>query len=113
MTREECIQKIRHIQRSMYTFVWEDRKIHQFKADDADKFYYYLDMIAKYLIEDLPQEQESKTGHWITLKDEYGDIHEAVCSRCDSNGNHKWKYCPSCGAKMSEIPTSSESEEEE
>ena len=44
-----------------------------------------------------PQE---KTGHWITLKDEYGDVHEAVCSNCDSNGNHKWTFCPNCGAKM-------------
>lgn len=39
-------------------------------------------------------------GKWITLKDEWGDIYVAVCSNCDSNGNHKWKYCPNCGAKM-------------
>lgn len=45
---------------------------------------------------------QPKTGHWITLKDEYGDIHEAVCSCCDKNGNHKWAYCPNCGAKMVE-----------
>ena len=53
-----------------------------------------LDMAIKAL------EQEPKTGHWIVLKDEYGDVHEAVCSSCDSNGNHKWIYCPKCGAKM-------------
>lgn len=45
-------------------------------------------------------EQESKTGHWINLKDIYGDIVESVCSNCDHNGNYKWKYCPNCGAKM-------------
>ena len=52
--------------------------------------------------------QETKTGRWITLKDEYGDIHEAVCSCCDSNGNHKWNYCPNCGAKMVEPQESEE-----
>lgn len=59
MNREECIQKIRHIQKSMYTFIFEDGKSYKFWAEDADKFYYYLDMIAKYLIEDVPKEQES------------------------------------------------------
>lgn len=41
-----------------------------------------------------------KVGQWITLKDEYGDIVEAVCSCCDNNGNHKWAFCPHCGARM-------------
>lgn len=50
-----------------------------------------------------PLEQEPKTGHWIILKDEWGDINEAVCSRCDANGNHKWHYCPNCGADMREV----------
>ena len=54
--------------------------------------------LAKKALEKQMQEQE--TGHWITLKDEYGDVHEAVCSNCDKNGNHKWIYCPNCGAKM-------------
>ena len=49
-----------------------------------------------------PVNPQEKTGHWITLKDEYGDVHEAVCSNCDSNGNHKWTYCPKCGTKMQE-----------
>ena len=40
------------------------------------------------------------TAHWINLVDEYGDIHESVCSRCDGNGHYKHKYCPNCGAKM-------------
>lgn len=47
-----------------------------------------------------PVTPQPKTGHWIVLKDEYGDIHEAICSNCDDNGNHKWKYCPNCGVKM-------------
>lgn len=49
-----------------------------------------------------PVKPQEPIGHWITLKDEYGDVHEAVCSNCDSNGNHKWSYCPHCGAKMIE-----------
>ena len=103
MTREECIQKIRHIQRSMYTFVFEDGKSHKFKADDADKFYYYLDMIAKYLDEDFIQEQKQKTGHWILTDD---DIF-VYCSECEDSYYKRpidasWFYCPNCGAKMSE-----------
>ena len=43
---------------------------------------------------------ERKKGKWIVLKDEYGDICEAICSCCEDNGNHKWKYCPNCGADM-------------
>ena len=41
-----------------------------------------------------------KKGKWIVLKDEYGDICEAICSCCEDNGNHKWKYCHNCGAEM-------------
>ena len=41
-----------------------------------------------------------RVGEWIVLKDEYGDIVEAVCSCCDANGNHKWEWCPHCGAEM-------------
>lgn len=54
----------------------------------------------------LPSVNPQKIGHWITLKDEYGDIHEAVCSKCDSNGNHKWKFCTTCGCRMVESPES-------
>ena len=41
-----------------------------------------------------------KKGKWIVLKDEYGDICEAICSCCEDNGNHRWKYCHTCGAEM-------------
>lgn len=41
-----------------------------------------------------------KVGKWITLKDEYGDIVEAVCSCCNKNGNHEWAFCPKCGSRM-------------
>jgi hypothetical protein len=39
-------------------------------------------------------------ARWCVLKDEYGDIVEAVCTNCEANGVHKWNYCPNCGAKM-------------
>lgn len=41
-----------------------------------------------------------KAGRWVILRDEYGDVTEAVCSCCDKNGNHKWAFCPNCGARM-------------
>lgn len=49
---------------------------------------------------EFPTIEERKTGKWYVLHDEYGDVVEAVCSLCDINGNHTWKYCPNCGAKM-------------
>lgn len=54
---------------------------------------------------------QQKMGRWIILKDEYDDVCEAICSCCDKNGNHKWAFCPFCGAKMSENPTGSERNE--
>lgn len=50
-----------------------------------------------------PVTPQQKVGRWITRKDRYGDIYEAVCSCCGINGNHKWTYCPNCGCKMSEV----------
>ncbi|MBQ1208722.1 MAG: hypothetical protein IIX65_09345 [Lachnospiraceae bacterium] len=63
-------------------------------------------------IEALPSvTPQPKTGQWIVLKDEFDDVCEAVCSCCDKNGNHKWAFCPYCGAKMPEIPTGAEGSE--
>lgn len=105
MNREECIQKIRHIQKSMYTFIFEDGKSHKFWAEDADKFYYYLDMIVKYLDEDVPKEQEPKIGHWKRISiDKY--IQHAMayykCSECGKDVIGKHNYCPNCGCRMIE-----------
>lgn len=88
MTREECIEKIRHIQKSMYTFIFEDGLSHKFKADDADKFYYYLDMIVKYLDEDVP-----KTGHWIPVSDRLPTKEEYIANNglfIVSDGNRNY-----------------------
>jgi len=43
---------------------------------------------------------ERETGRWVILRNEYGDIVEAVCSNCHMNGRHEWAYCPHCGADM-------------
>ena len=55
--------------------------------------------------------QESKTGHWIIIDDCEKFI--AKCSECgqieDSRIIGKYAYCH-CGARMSEIPTGSESD---
>ena len=52
-------------------------------------------------IDELPSVTPArKKGKWIVLKDEYGDICEAICSCCEDNGNHRWKYCHTCGAEM-------------
>jgi hypothetical protein len=57
----------------------------------------------------LPSIQpQPKTGHWMTKPHIYG---VAFCSECDELRIDKTKFCPNCGAKMSEIPTGSESEE--
>jgi len=54
-------------------------------------------------LERLPSvHPEQKIGKWITLKDEYGDVVEAVCSNCGRNGSPNWKYCPDCG-KLKEV----------
>lgn len=39
-------------------------------------------------------------GHWIIMKDIYGDIVDAICSNCEHHGHHKWNYCPNCSAEM-------------
>ena len=43
---------------------------------------------------------ERETGRWVILRNEYGDIVEAVCSNCHMNGRYEWTYCPHCGADM-------------
>lgn len=60
------------------------------------------DMTVTEFVEDelQPVTPARKVGEWIVLRDEYGDIVEAVCSCCDANGNHKWEFCPHCSAEM-------------
>lgn len=59
--------------------------------------------------------QEPKTGHWIITLE---DWNRWTCSECgytkrtDVHVDLGYNYCPKCGAKMSENPTSSESDGE-
>ncbi len=52
------------------------------------------------VIEDNLVKQEPKTGHWIN--DSHGHI---VCTSCNETNVTIWKskYCPCCGARMSEV----------
>lgn len=71
-----------------------------------------MDCLIRDVIKDLPPVTPTrKKGKWIVLKDEYGDAVEAVCSCCEDNGNHKWKYCHTCGAEM-EYEDEAQSEDE-
>lgn len=57
---------------------------------------------------------EHKQGKWMKKPDPYGFFDEIpVCSECGCTTKlrEEYKYCPHCGAKMSEIPTDSESED--
>lgn len=66
-----------------------------FQEGSVMGMYYFLG------IDELPSVAPArKKGKWIVLKDEYGDICEAICSCCEDNGNHRWKYCPNCGSFM-------------
>ena len=72
-----------------------------------DEWTEYDSELMDYLIEKVrklsPVIPQLKIGRWLILKDEYDDVCEAVCSCCDKNGNHKWAFCPYCGAKMREV----------
>ena len=61
--------------------------------DDGERFKKYIKNLP-------PATPARKKGKWIVLKDEYGDICEAICSCCEDHGNHRWKYCHTCGAEM-------------
>ena len=66
-----------------------------FQEGSVMGMYYFLG------IDKLPSVTPTrKKGKWIVLKDEYGDICEAICSCCEDNGNYRWKYCHTCGAEM-------------
>lgn len=60
----------------------------------------------------LVEIEERKVGKWIEERDDYGNITAWHCSNCyDKTGfvtTCAWDYCPSCGSKMSDIPTSSD-----
>ena len=66
-----------------------------FQEGSVMGMYYFLG------IDKLPSVTPArKKAKWIVLKDKYGDICEAICSCCKDNGNHRWKYCHTCGAEM-------------
>lgn len=59
-------------------------------------------------IEQVVKEQpiiEPKKGRWIKGGEQpYFRKHYeiVVCSKCNTRGDHRWNYCPNCGADMRE-----------
>lgn len=47
-----------------------------------------------------PDEQEPKTGHWISHYDEDEKVGWYECDRCHTERAFNTDYCPDCGAKM-------------
>lgn len=123
MTREEHIENLKAIASNMPSDKCADwieslmagvKALEQEPCEDAISRQAVIDTLTKTsgirgdalkALYDLPSvTPQPKMGRWITLKDEYGDVTEAVCSCCDKNGNHKWAFCPYCGQpKMQEV----------
>ena len=60
-------------------------------------------------VEEMKQEQEPKTGHWInTANPRMSD--NIVCSECGYDSIADYKFCPNCGAKMVEPQERSDKE---
>ena len=86
---DDCISREETLKTLMDEWTEYDRELIDYLFEKIDK---------------LPSvTPQPKMGQWITGKDEYGDVYEAVCSCCDKNGNHKWAYCPNCGYKMQKV----------
>jgi len=68
-----------------------------------------LKMMIEVLMEKVLEEREPKIGYWERTTDKAG--HLVWECKCGWQQRFYTKYCPDCGAKMSEIPTGSESED--
>lgn len=70
-------------------------------------------LIRKNIEQQPPVNPQPKTGHWIISPNDCF----ATCSECGLSGDKgifkHYRWCPICGAKMSEIPTGSELQESE
>ena len=141
MTREERTKLINHLKynRSIgadYLITDKDadeiiKALEQEPCDDAISRQAVLDLVADYDlsmgqvvkgIHDLPSvTPQPKMGRWIMSDD---GLYRPICNNC---GAHPWKgyiptveeatdvfkYCPNCGANMSEIPTVEEGSDKE
>ena len=91
------------------------------KVDDIP--FYYKPSIKK-VIETIEQDAiELRIGYWEWVQyDSNPNIGNWHCSKCrtiiphmpeETDNTPIYKWCPMCGAKMSEIPTGEEGSEEE
>lgn len=77
-----------------------------------------LEVVGVATIETLPSiKPQEKTGYWIGIDDKPHEDYECnrcgyICSTFTANikPSEEYKYCPNCGARMSENPTSSKPE---
>lgn len=56
---------------------------------------------ACYIIDDFPGIGTVRHGKWTPIEDEKYSVY---CSVCGDIGNHRYDYCPKCGAKMDSEP---------
>ena len=99
--------------------VWDESG--EYTADEVERILDRVPSVEKYVPVTNAgiRAAETKKGRWIVehgvfMHDGiYGDMyHCSVCGYRERNPEG-FNYCPNCGAKMSEIPTDSESEDKE
>jgi len=124
--QEPCGDSISRVevQKHIYRRLWEsalNNVGYECKAEDV-----FMDIADNRLstwVSEIPSiKPKPKTGHWEWVQYDYnsklGDWHCSECksvviecvSKEEKGGIPLYKYCPQCGAKVSEIPTYSEKE---
>lgn len=118
---------IKHYDRFCKKYKGNKVKLHSVTKDQSGKYrdeYWYEVLKEGIYVKSLPPDTpQPKTGYWEYVQYDYnsklGNWHCSEC-RCvvvecvnkeEKGGIPLYKYCPQCGANMSEIPTDSESEE--
>ena len=87
MTNEEAIEYNKNLRE--YMKITDKKSEYKFLEEN----YIALDMANKAL------EQQQKTGHWIAMGEGFTPYE---CSECEAVEFKKSKYCPKCGAKITE-----------
>ena len=73
---------------------------------DCEALVVAIKYVEKYM-RDEEVERQPKTAHWI---EDSESVFPLWCSRCNKFADEKTKYCPHCGAEMTE-KTTEETEE--
>ena len=82
------------LQKKYYTGM----QIHDVICECLSDYDTIMKMFSKFA--ELPSSDvERKAGEWI--EDGYYNL-PTVCSYCGTEGKREWKFCPNCGAEMTE-----------